>query len=262
MKINFGNVAKNYAKYRNDLPSELLDSLRLRGIVFHDKKVADLGSGSGVLCRVLQQEGAAVVGVEPSVELIEEAKAIDGIEGYSIEYVNSFSEDTSLKEDAYDYVTVLRAWHWFNADKTLSEIKRILKKDGSLIVMDSGFLSNSKIVKDTLELIKNHMPNGELKSPGSKAKTRQVINSFPVDWFQTWRDHQFDLQDTYKFHYNVTFSNEAWCGRVGSLSWLSGFSESKREKILAELLHYLEKEYKDVTHNVEHGCYVAILNRL
>ncbi|MDS9471177.1 hypothetical protein [Sporosarcina pasteurii] len=89
-----------------------------------------------------------------------------------------------------------------------------------------------------------------------------MINSFPVEWFQEWREHQFDLQDTYKFHYNVTFSNEEWCGRVGSLSWLSGFNEAERENILDELLTYLEKEYKGVKHNIEHGCYVAVLYRL
>jgi len=38
MKVNFGNVAKNYARFRNDLPDELLESLKLRGIVFDGKK--------------------------------------------------------------------------------------------------------------------------------------------------------------------------------------------------------------------------------
>ncbi|MDS9471178.1 class I SAM-dependent methyltransferase [Sporosarcina pasteurii] len=158
MKVDFGNVAKNYARFRNNLPSELLEGLKLRGIVFNDKKVTDLGSGSGVLCRALQQEGASVVGVEPSIELIEEAKEIDNEEGYMIEYKNTYSEATSLPDNTYDLITVLRAWHWFDAEKTLSEIKRILKEDGSLIIMDSGFLSKSKVVKDTLDMIKNHMP--------------------------------------------------------------------------------------------------------
>ncbi|MES9740342.1 class I SAM-dependent methyltransferase, partial [Peribacillus frigoritolerans] len=81
MEVNFGNVAKNYVQYRNDLPVELLESLKLRGIDFNNKKVVDLGSGTGVLSRVLHNEGAAVVGVEPSAELIEQAKVIDKSEG-------------------------------------------------------------------------------------------------------------------------------------------------------------------------------------
>ncbi|WP_432359106.1 class I SAM-dependent methyltransferase [Sporosarcina sp. UB5] len=262
MKVDFGNVAKNYARYRNDLPAELLEGLKRRGIVFNNKKIADLGAGTGILCRALQQVGAAVVGVEPSLELIEQAKEIDEKEGYMIEYVNAYSENTCLVEDAYDIVTVLRAWHWFDAEKTLAEIKRILKDDGSLIVIDSGFLSKSKVVGDTLEIIKKHMPDGKLKSAGSKSNAKQMINSFPVEWFKEWREHQFDLQETYKFHYNVTFSNEEWCGRVGSLSWLSGFNENDRTDILEELFTFLEENYKGVKHNIEHGCYVAVLNRV
>ncbi|MCL7749588.1 class I SAM-dependent methyltransferase [Halalkalibacter alkaliphilus] len=262
MKVNFGNVAKNYARFRNDLPIELLESLKLRGINFNNKNVADLGSGTGVLSRALYREGAVVVGVEPSNELIQEAKEIDKNEGYMIKYVHAFSESTTLLEDTYDYITVLRAWHWFDSDKTLTEIKRILKDNGSLIVMDSGFLSKNKVIVDTLEIIKGHMPNGKLKSAGSKANSKQVINGFPVEWFKEWQEHQFDLQETYKFTYNVTFTNEEWCGRVGSLSWLSGFDENERNKILDKIYSHLNKEFKGIKHNILHGCYITVLSRL
>lgn len=262
MKVNFGNVAKNYARFRNDLPDELLDSLKLRGIVFDGKKVADLGCGTGVFCRALYREGADVVGVEPAIELIQEAKLIDSEEGDTIEYKNNFSEDTSLLENTYDFITVLRAWHWFDSEKTLTEIKRILKENGTLIIMDSGFISQNKVVEDTLKFIREYMPNGKLKPAGSKSKSSQLINSFPVEWFKEWKENQFDLQETYKFSYNVTFSNEEWCGRVGSLSWLSSFNDIERNNILENLHIYLNQEYGEIEHNIKHGCYVAILNRI
>lgn len=262
MKVNFGNVAEKYAKFRNDLPIELMDSLKQRGINFNGQKVVDLGAGTGILSRALQQEGAAVVGVEPSKELIEEAIKIDQEASVTITYENAFSERTPLPDDTYDIVTVMRAWHWFDADKTLAEIKRILKSNGTLIVMDSGFIGRSKVVLDTLEIIQEHMPDGKLKPVGSKSNSTQRINSFPVEWFKAWQEHRFDLQETYKFTYNVTFSNEEWCGRVGSLSWLSEFGEVERNDILEKLYHHLEEEFKGVEHQIQHGCYVAVLHRL
>lgn len=262
MNVNFGNVAEKYAKFRNDLPVELIDSLKHRGVYFKGEKVVDLGAGTGILSRALHQEGAVVVGVEPSKELIEEAIKIDQEEGATITYENAFSERTLLPDDTYDIVTVMRAWHWFDADKTLTEIKRILKDNGMLIVMDSGFIGRSKVVVDTLEIIQEHISGGRLKPAGSKANSTQRINSFPVEWFKEWQAHQFDLQDMYKFTYNVTFSNEEWCGRVGSLSWLSGFKETERNDILEKLYHHLEEEFRDVEHQIQHGCYVAILRRL
>lgn len=256
MKVNFGNVAKSYARFRNDLPVELLESLKLRGIIFNNKKVVDLGSGTGVLSRALLKEEAFVIGVEPSAELIQEAKEIDKKEGCRIKYVNAYSEAT------YDFITALRAWHWFDSEKTLTEIKRILKDNGSLIVMDSGFISKSKVIVDTLDIIKKHMPNGKLKSAGSKANSMQLINSFPVEWFKEWQEHQFDLQETYKFNYSVNFTNEEWYGRVSSLSWLSVFDENERNNILDEIYMHLDKEYRGIKHNILHGCYITVLNRL
>ncbi|MEE3953461.1 class I SAM-dependent methyltransferase [Peribacillus frigoritolerans] len=262
MEVNFGNVAKNYAQYRNDLPDELLESLKLRGIDFNNKKVLDLGSGTGVLSRALHNAGAVVVGVEPSAELIEQAKVIDKSEGNLIEYINTYAESTTLDNGLFDYVTVLRAWHWFNREKTLDEIKRILEEKGILIVMDSGFISKSKVIDDTLQIIKTHMPNGELKSAGAKAESKQFINGFPVEWFKEWQEHNFDLKETYKFNYTVSFTNEDWCGRVGSLSWLSGFTENQRNEILDEIFTHLVKEYGDIQHYIQHGCFITILNHL
>ena len=262
MDVNFGHVAKNYAQYRNDLPDELLKSLTLRGISFEGKKVVDLGCGTGVLSRALQKEGANVVGVEPALALIEEALTIDAKKGYRIDYQHGFSEDTSLRTDAYEIVTVLRAWHWFNREKTLIEIQRILQAHGSLIIVDSGFLSHQPIVDDTLHFIRKRMPSGQLKRAGAKATSSQLINSFPVEWFEEWQHAQFDLQETYKFYYDVHFSNEEWCGRVGSLSWLTDFDEKERNDLLEQLYRYIQKKYGHVQHQIRHGCYVAVLKRL
>jgi len=262
LQVDFGNVAKLYALYRNDLPGELLKTLKLRGVKLTGKKVVDLGAGTGVLSRALYKEGAEVIGIEPSKELIEEALKIDQSEGFHITYENTYSEDTFLPKQTFDYVMVLRAWHWFDSAKTLQEINRIIKENGKLIIMDSGFTAESDIVKDTLSLIRQYMPNQELKRSGSKSKSKQLINSFPVEWFKEWEENKFDLQETYKFYYHVVFSNKEWCGRVGSLSWLSHFSPNERKDILNELYKHLKQRYGEVQHNIQHGCYVTILNRI
>lgn len=259
--VNFGNVATNYAQFRNDLPDELLESLKLRGIHFDKKKVVDLGAGTGVLTRALHEAGAHVIGVEPSAELIEEAKQIDEKSGFSIEYVQAFADATSLPEKRFDLITVLRAWHWFDRKKTLAEIRRILKEDGKLLVIDSGFLTKNNVVADSIAFIKERLPDGAIKPAGSKADSKQMINSFPVEWFKEWEDHEFALQETYKFDYTVTFSNEAWCGRLGSLSWMANCDPKHRKQILQDLYNLLETKYEGMVHQIEHGCYIAILQK-
>lgn len=151
-------------------------------------------------------------------QLIEEALKIDQAKEYHITYKNVFSEDTNLPKQTFDYVMVLRAWHWFNTNKTLQKVNRIIKEEGKLIIMDSGFTTDDDIVRETLSFIRQYMPNQQLKRAGSKAKSRQLINSFPIEWFKEWEENKFDLQETYKFYYHVVFSNKEWCGRVGTLS--------------------------------------------
>jgi len=259
VEVNFGQVANYYAKFRNDLPNELIESLKTRGIDFSNQKVIDLGAGTGVLTRVLKKNGAMVLGIEPSTELIQVAKEMDKLEGYEIEYIHTYAEEIPLPDQTVDIVTAFRAWHWFDTKKVLDEVKRILKPNGTLLVMDSGFVVNRKVVKDTLEIIQRNMPDGKLKAAGAKSKSKQRIIGFPVEWFQEWQEYGFDLTDTYKFYYHVTFTNEEWCGRIGSVSWLASFNEEKRNKVLEEIYSYLEKEYQGVLHDIQHNCSIAIL---
>ncbi|MDA1475180.1 class I SAM-dependent methyltransferase [Bacillus changyiensis] len=114
---------------------------------------------------MLYDQGAKVVGVEPSMELMKEAKLIDEKLGTKIEYVNKYSEDTGLPNLSFDFVTALRSWHWFDREASLKEIKRILKPGGFLIVMDSGFVSFDQVVKDTMKFIPAEQLKPEVQKP-------------------------------------------------------------------------------------------------
>lgn len=261
MKINFGNVSKKYAAHRNDIPDKLVNSLNKRGVNFAGTKTVDLGSGTGALTRIIADKGADVIGIEPSLELIEEAETMDKAENKIISYSNRYAESTSLKSDFYDNITVMRAWHWFNREKVLKEAGRLLKENGRLIIIDSGFLSETALVQETMDLLKNHLPEQKLRAAGSKAQSNQLINSFPVEWFEEWKEKGFDLQDMFRRRYSVCFTNQEWCGRIGSLSWLSSLPSDQREVVLHKLYIHLTKQFGQVTHHVPHGYYAVILTK-
>lgn len=123
-----------------------------------------------------------MVGIEPSAELIKEGEALDRKENIKIQYFNEYAEATSLDQGGFDYVTVLRTWHWFKREKTLRKVRRLLKEGGT--VMDSGFLSRRKIVLDTIQLIESHLSEGTIKRAGSKAEEKQLIHRVPGEWSQ------------------------------------------------------------------------------
>ncbi|MCW1927521.1 class I SAM-dependent methyltransferase [Bhargavaea beijingensis] len=258
MKADFGQVAKGYALYRNDLTEEIFRGLELRGINFRGRSVADLGAGTGVLSRMLQEQGAVVTGVEPSAELIREAKLIDQECGMDVDYVNRYAEDTGLPGHSFDAVTALRAWHWFDGPTVLKEAKRILRPGGDLLIMDSGFVSADPVVQETIAHLRKAIP-GRIKPAGRKADSTQSISSFPVEWFAEWQSHGFDLKELYNESYTVAFTLDTWCERLKTLSWMLHLEEGERKQIMDSLKPDLSRLFGDRTYEIDHKLHVVWL---
>lgn len=254
-QIDFGQVANSYARSREDIPVTLMDSLQLRNIFFDRKKVADIGSGTGALTRKIAMRKADIVGIEPSVELLEQAKALNQKKNFVIPYRQGTAETSGLDDSKYDIVTVMRSWHWFDRSNAIQEMKRILKTKGTLIVIDSGFLTDSAIVEKTLEVLTEYVDGG-LKPAGSKATSKQRINGFPVEWFEEWQCGGFELRDFYKLNYSVSFSKTEWVERVESISWLAGLDKPVRKQVLLKLVEVLPDQEP---YTIPHECNVCIL---
>ena len=95
------------------------------------KTVVDLGAGTGKLTRALADAGARVVAVEPLEEMramleriVPEAQALAGT-----------AEEIPLAEGSADGVTVAQAFHWFDHDRALAEIHRVLRPGGALALI-------------------------------------------------------------------------------------------------------------------------------
>ncbi|MEH7253315.1 methyltransferase domain-containing protein [Neobacillus niacini] len=257
-QIDFGQVAKSYARAREDIPASLMDSLFIRGISFDGKKVADIGCGTGALTRKMSMRKANVIGVDPSNELLQQALALNVSKNYHIPYVQGTAEETGLQDSQFDMVTVMRAWHWFDREKAIHEIKRILKAKGLLLVIDSGFLAGPLVVDQTFDVISKYVPGG-LKPAGTKADSKQRINGFPSEWFGEWQKAGFELRDFYKLNYSVTYTKESWVEKVESISWLAGLEEKARANALVELTNSLPDTGPFV---IPHDCNVCILRVL
>lgn len=130
----FSRRVDAYVKYRPGYPPALLDFLKEECQLVSDSIIADVGSGTGLLAELFLRNGNRVYGIEPNREMREAAERL--LEGFAqFQSIDASAESTTLSNQSVDFVTVGRAFHWFDQDKALSEFLRILKPKGWVVVV-------------------------------------------------------------------------------------------------------------------------------
>ncbi|OAI48833.1 hypothetical protein AYO45_00735 [Gammaproteobacteria bacterium SCGC AG-212-F23] len=149
----FSQTVNDYAKYRPSYPQEVLQVLIAKCGLTKDKIVADVGSGTGLLSKLLLEYGSAVYGVEPNQFMREAAEVY--LKSYPNFFsVNGIAEATTLQNQSVDIITVGTAFHWFDAEKTKIEFKRILKSSGWVVlVWNVRNMEKSELLHDYEDLI-------------------------------------------------------------------------------------------------------------
>jgi SAM-dependent methyltransferase len=122
--LSFGEEAAAYERGRPSYPPEVIDWLLPSGA----RDVLDLGAGTGKLTIRLVERGLHVVAVDPIQEMLEvlsgSLPAVPALLGTA--------EEIPLPDDSVDSVLVAQAWHWFDPERAIKEVARVLRPGGRL----------------------------------------------------------------------------------------------------------------------------------
>lgn len=130
----FSDRVENYVRHRPSYPSELLQALSHKTGLADDAVVADIGSGTGILTRLLLEQNLNVLGIEPNTNMRAAAEALlSGYPGFTS--IDAPAERTGLEDNSVDLITAAQAFHWFNNTETKTEFERILKPGGKLALI-------------------------------------------------------------------------------------------------------------------------------
>lgn len=143
----FSNRAEAYALSRPDYPVSVLGLLQERAGMKPGSTIADLGSGTGILTELLLKAGNRVYGVEPNAAMrkIAEEKLV-GHQGFIS--VEGRGEASGLEDNSVDLITVAQAFHWFDLAECRREFKRILKQNGSVVLLWNFRKEDEPFVRD------------------------------------------------------------------------------------------------------------------
>jgi SAM-dependent methyltransferase len=210
----FGSAAELYERARPSYPEDAVAWLIERTGMGPSTTVADVGAGTGKLTRLLVRSGARVIAVEPVAEmraLIREAEAVDGT-----------AEELPFADGSVDVVTVAQAFHWFDFDRAIPEIARVLRRAGKLALVWNMRDLADPLQRDVEDLL---------------APLRAEV---PLQQQGTWRDPiaqspLFGAGEVREFRFEQRFTDDHLCDRVASTSFVAAMPPVARDALLARV---------------------------
>ena len=124
---SFGGVADAYERGRPSYPAEAARWLRGES----PKTVLELGAGTGKLTRVLVGLGHDVHATDPDEAML--AVLEEKLPG--VRAAAASAEDIPLADASVDAVIAAQAFHWFDLDRALPEIARVLRPGGRICLL-------------------------------------------------------------------------------------------------------------------------------
>ncbi|WP_319431014.1 class I SAM-dependent methyltransferase [Mycobacterium sp. RTGN5] len=170
--LSFGSEAAAYERGRPSYPPESIDWLLPPGA----RDVLDLGAGTGKLTTRLVERGLDVVAVDPLAEMLEllssalpDTPALLGT-----------AEQIPLPDNSVDAVLVAQAWHWFDPQRAVAEVARVLRPGGRLGLVWNARDERSGWVKDLGRIIGHE--NAQLNDTTTLPEPFTDLARHRVEW--------------------------------------------------------------------------------
>lgn len=222
----FDRAASSYAVSRPGYPEAAVDWLldpdagtRAAAGTNATGGVLDLGAGSGSLTHQLAARVRRVVAAEPSLNLLRELS----LEPPSSGMVQAAAEQLPFDAGVFDVVTVATAFHWFDSDRALPEIARVLREGGGLGLIWNVRSRTEPWTRALSALLRSVRPASLSGDWG--AGSAQALDDSP--WF---------APPSYaEFPHGQRLGRSALMELVGSRSYVIALDEPQRVSLLAEV---------------------------
>jgi len=213
------NDAADYEAARPSYPPDavawFVDNLQLGP----GARVVDLAAGTGKLTRLLVSSGAELIAAEPVAGMRDIFRA--SVPGVPV--LACTAEQLAFRDAALDAVTVAQAFHWFDHERAIAELARVVRPGGRV-----GLVWNARDRSvEWVDSVWSIMDRVEKKAPWRD--------------HDNWRDSAFRDMPGFgplhegEFRHTQTVTPEAMVQRVASVSHVAVLPDGERAAVLDEV---------------------------
>jgi SAM-dependent methyltransferase len=129
---SFDAWAGDYDRFRPGYPDELFDEIARRLELPERPQVVDLGAGTGRAALAMAERGWRVTAVEPGRAMLDVLRARASDAGLLVATRQASAEATGLDPGSVDLVTAAQSFHWFDKERTVAEMARVVRPGGGV----------------------------------------------------------------------------------------------------------------------------------
>jgi len=190
--------------YPDDAVSHLVDVLQLGP----GRRVLDLAAGTGKMTRLLVPTGVDLIAVEPVAGMRAAfAAAVPGVD-----ILEGTAEAIPLPDASVDAVVVAQAFHWFDRDRALAEVDRVLRPGGGVALVWNRRDESVPWVAEMSQII--HWNRGLVPE----------YDHVDIEGFTKWT-----------CSYVQPLSHDGLLDRVASVSYIAAMDDHERAGVLAQV---------------------------
>ena len=233
---SFGTTAAAYAEYRPGYAEAAVRWALEPAGTREPPRVLDLAAGTGKLTATLVRLGAEVTAVEPDPAMLAELRRELG----SVRSLPGTAEDIPLPGASVDAVLVGQAMHWFDLDRAIPEIARVLTPGGVLAALWNVDDDRTGWVARLAEISKGKSNVTLLRWRDSAARARQERVAAAGSGY-------FEPPETREFENGQQRTAESLLATIATHSNLLVLTEPDRARLLAQVREFLYAQPETAT---------------
>ncbi|PWW34356.1 MULTISPECIES: class I SAM-dependent methyltransferase [Paenibacillus] len=229
----FTSRVDSYLKYRPSYPKEAIDHLYDVVGLRASSNIADIGSGTGIISKLLLERGSYVIAVEPNQAMREAAEQM--LESNpQFQSIEGSAESTGLPDQSVDFIVCAQAFHWFDRSAAQIEFRRVLRPGGRVILIWNSRLTNGTPFREEYnQLLHTYGTDYE------KVNHKNISQTMLLSFFKEGSMHEMRVRMSQQFDF------EGLKGRLLSSSYSPAPGHANYDPMMKELRNLFNRNNQD-----------------